>query len=108
MELNLLALETSSSRWGVALLRAVDGRLEVSTREHEGLRAGAVRPARRGVRPGPGGLYRAARGLWRGAGHGAGPGHTGAARGVPPGRGGPGGRCDAVRRHRRGTGCPDE
>ncbi|KAG1166021.1 hypothetical protein G6F35_018440 [Rhizopus arrhizus] len=72
------------------------------------LRAGAVRPARRGVRPGPGGLYRAARGLWRGAGHGAGPGHTGAARGVPPGRGGPGGRCDAVRRHRRGTGCPDE
>lgn len=43
MELNLLALETSSSRCGVALLRAVDGRLEVSTREHEGSQEHAER-----------------------------------------------------------------
>ncbi len=43
MELNLLALETSSSRCGVALLRAVDGRLEVSVREHEGSQEHAER-----------------------------------------------------------------
>ncbi|MFD4839468.1 tRNA (adenosine(37)-N6)-threonylcarbamoyltransferase complex dimerization subunit type 1 TsaB [Achromobacter sp. NPDC058515] len=43
MELNLLALETSSSRCGVALLRAVDGRLEVSAREHEGSQEHAER-----------------------------------------------------------------
>jgi len=43
MELNLLALETSSSRCGVALLRAVDGRLVVSTREHEGSQEHAER-----------------------------------------------------------------
>lgn len=43
MELNLLALETSSSRCGVALLRSVDGRLEVSTREHEGSQEHAER-----------------------------------------------------------------
>ncbi|MGH8816216.1 MAG: bifunctional tRNA (adenosine(37)-N6)-threonylcarbamoyltransferase complex dimerization subunit type 1 TsaB/ribosomal-protein-alanine acetyltransferase RimI, partial [Achromobacter pestifer] len=43
MELNLLALETSSSRCGVALLRSVDGRLEVRTREHEGSQEHAER-----------------------------------------------------------------
>ncbi|MEB3096067.1 tRNA (adenosine(37)-N6)-threonylcarbamoyltransferase complex dimerization subunit type 1 TsaB [Achromobacter sp. D10] len=43
MELNLLALETSSSRCGVALLRAADGRLEVSVREHEGSQEHAER-----------------------------------------------------------------
>lgn len=43
MELNLLALETSSSRCGVALLRAVDGRLEISVREHEGSQEHAER-----------------------------------------------------------------
>lgn len=43
MELNLLALETSSSRCGVALLRSVDGRLAVSTREHEGSQEHAER-----------------------------------------------------------------
>ncbi|EFF76706.1 bifunctional tRNA (adenosine(37)-N6)-threonylcarbamoyltransferase complex dimerization subunit type 1 TsaB/ribosomal protein alanine acetyltransferase RimI [Achromobacter piechaudii] len=43
MELNLLALETSSSRCGVALLRTVDGRLEVITREHEGSQEHAER-----------------------------------------------------------------
>jgi tRNA threonylcarbamoyladenosine biosynthesis protein TsaB len=43
MELNLLALETSSSRCGVALLRAAGGRLEVSTREHEGSQEHAER-----------------------------------------------------------------
>lgn len=43
MELNLLALETSSSRCGVALLRTVDGRLEVSAREHEGSQEHAER-----------------------------------------------------------------
>ncbi|WP_088145843.1 tRNA (adenosine(37)-N6)-threonylcarbamoyltransferase complex dimerization subunit type 1 TsaB [Achromobacter denitrificans] len=43
MELNLLALETSSSRCGVALLRAAGGRLEVSVREHEGSQEHAER-----------------------------------------------------------------
>lgn len=43
MELNLLALETSSSRCGVALLRAFDGRLEVAVREHEGSQEHAER-----------------------------------------------------------------
>lgn len=43
MELNLLALETSSSRCGVALLRAADGRVEVSVREHEGSQEHAER-----------------------------------------------------------------
>ncbi|AZS78182.1 tRNA (adenosine(37)-N6)-threonylcarbamoyltransferase complex dimerization subunit type 1 TsaB [Achromobacter spanius] len=43
MELNLLALETSSSRCGVALLRVLNGRLEVSTREHEGSQEHAER-----------------------------------------------------------------
>ncbi|WP_313697317.1 tRNA (adenosine(37)-N6)-threonylcarbamoyltransferase complex dimerization subunit type 1 TsaB [Achromobacter sp.] len=43
MELNLLALETSSSRCGVALLRAVGGRLEISVREHEGSQEHAER-----------------------------------------------------------------
>lgn len=43
MELNLLALETSSSRCGVALLRVLDGRLEVMTREHEGSQEHAER-----------------------------------------------------------------
>lgn len=43
MELNLLALETSSSRCGVALLRTVDGRLQVITREHEGSQEHAER-----------------------------------------------------------------
>lgn len=43
MELNLLALETSSSRCGVALLRSADGRLEVTTREHEGSQEHAER-----------------------------------------------------------------
>ena len=40
---NLLALETSSSRCGVALLRAFDGRLEVAVREHEGSQEHAER-----------------------------------------------------------------
>ena len=43
MELNLLALETSSSRCGVALLRAADGRLDVTVREHEGSQEHAER-----------------------------------------------------------------
>lgn len=43
MELNLLALETSSSRCGVALLRASGGRLEVAVREHEGSQEHAER-----------------------------------------------------------------
>ena len=43
MELNLLALETSSSRCGVALLRASGDRLEVSVREHEGSQEHAER-----------------------------------------------------------------
>ena len=43
MELNLLALETSSSRCGVALLRASEGRLEVAVREHEGSQEHAER-----------------------------------------------------------------
>ncbi len=43
MELNLLALETSSSRCGVALLRAADGRLEITVREHEGSQEHAER-----------------------------------------------------------------
>ena len=43
MELNLLALETSSSRCGVALWRAFDGRLEVAVREHEGSQEHAER-----------------------------------------------------------------
>ncbi|SIT25888.1 tRNA (adenosine(37)-N6)-threonylcarbamoyltransferase complex dimerization subunit type 1 TsaB [Achromobacter sp. MFA1 R4] len=43
MELNLLALETSSSRCGVALLRAVDGRLDIRVREHEGAQEHAER-----------------------------------------------------------------
>ena len=43
MELNLLALETSSSRCGVALLRAAGGRLEITVREHEGSQEHAER-----------------------------------------------------------------
>lgn len=43
MELNLLALETSSSRCGVALLRVSEGRLEVAVREHEGSQEHAER-----------------------------------------------------------------
>ncbi|MCI1837813.1 tRNA (adenosine(37)-N6)-threonylcarbamoyltransferase complex dimerization subunit type 1 TsaB [Achromobacter sp. HNDS-1] len=43
MELNLLALETSASRCGVALLRASGGRLEVAVREHEGSQEHAER-----------------------------------------------------------------
>ncbi|MCZ8411581.1 tRNA (adenosine(37)-N6)-threonylcarbamoyltransferase complex dimerization subunit type 1 TsaB, partial [Achromobacter dolens] len=43
MELNLLALETSSSRCGVALLRVSHGRLEVAVREHEGSQEHAER-----------------------------------------------------------------
>lgn len=43
MELNLLALETSSSRCGVALLRAVNGLIEVRVREHEGSQEHAER-----------------------------------------------------------------
>ena len=43
MELNLLALETSSSRCGIALLRAADGRLDVTVREHEGSQEHAER-----------------------------------------------------------------
>jgi len=43
MELNLLALETSSSRCGVALLRAAAGRVDVSVREHEGSQEHAER-----------------------------------------------------------------
>lgn len=43
MELNLLALETSSSRCGVALLRVVNGHIEVRVREHEGSQEHAER-----------------------------------------------------------------
>lgn len=43
MELNLLALETSASRCGVALLRVVQGQAVIAIREHEGSQEHAER-----------------------------------------------------------------